>query len=100
MATSIMVSSAQLRTRAEEIDELNQQFKARVNELVEKEGALKSMYEGDAANAFHNTFNRNRVQMDNFYNCIARYSQVLLQIAAQWEQTEALNQNTAATSSV
>lgn len=99
MASSIMVSSALLRSRAEEIDELNQQFKARVNELVEKEGTLKSMYEGDAANAFHNTFNRNKIQMDNFFNCIARYAQVLQQIAAQWERTEALNQNTAVTNS-
>lgn len=94
---AIMMSSAQVAARAQEIDELNAQFKAQVNSLEEKEGSLKSMYEGDAATAFHNAFTRDKVQMDNFYNCIAQYAAVLREIASRMEQAEAINRETATT---
>lgn len=98
MASSIFVSSAQLRTRASELTELNQRFKTQVTALQEKEGVLKGMYEGDAATTFHNAFTRNKIQMDNFYNCIERYAAVLQEIAARWDQAEAQNQSIAGTS--
>lgn len=97
MASTIMVSSAQLRNRASELKELNQRFKTQVNTLEEKEGVLKGMYEGDAATTFHNAFNRNKIQMDNFFNCIERYAAVLEEIAARWDQAEAQNQSIATT---
>ena len=95
---SVFVSSAQLRTRASELTELNQRFKTQVTSLEEKEGVLKGMYEGDAATTFHNSFIRNKIQMDNFYNCIERYAAVLQEIAARWDQAEAQNQSIAGTS--
>ena len=95
---SVFVSSAQLRTRASELTELNQRFKTQVNSLEEKEGVLKGMYEGDAATTLHNAFTRNKIQMDNFYNCIERYAAVLQEIAARWDQAEAQNQSIAGTS--
>ena len=95
--STMMVSSSQLRNRASEIEQLNEQFKAQVNSLVEKEGNLRSMYEGDAANAFHAGFERNKIQMDNFFNCIARYAQVMNEIASRIEQAEQQNQAIAST---
>ena len=97
MATTMMVSSTQLRNRANEIEQLNEQFKVQVNNLVEKENALRSMYEGDAATAFRTAFERNKIQMDNFFNCIARYAQVMEEIAARIEMAEQQNQATAST---
>ncbi len=98
MAT-MMVSSAQLRNRAEEIAQLNEQFKAQVNSLAEKEASLRTMYEGDAATAFRTAFERNKIQMDNFFNCIARYAAVLQEIAARIELAEQQNQSIASTTS-
>ncbi len=98
MATTVMVSSAQLRTRASELSELNHRFKTQVTALEEKEGVLKGMYEGDAATTFHNAFTRNKIQMDNFFNCIDRYARVLEEIAARWDQAEAQNVSIAGTS--
>ena len=95
--STMMVSSAQLRNRAGEIEQLNDQFRVQVNSLVEKEAALRTMYEGDAANAFHAAFERNKIQMDNFFNCIARYAQVMSEIACRIEQAEQQNQATAST---
>lgn len=98
MAT-MMISSSLLNARAQELDDLNNQFKTQVSALEEKEQALKAMYEGDAATAFHNAFSRDKIQMDNFFNCIARYAQVLREIAAKLEQTESQNQSIATTRS-
>jgi len=93
----MMVSSAQLRARAEEIANLNEQFKTQVAALEDKELALRAMYEGDAANAFHAAFQRNKIQMDNFFNCIARYAFVMTEIASRIELAEQQNQSTAST---
>lgn len=95
--STMMVSSAQLRNRASEIEQLNEQFRAQVNNLVEKEGTLRTMYEGDAANAFRAAFERNKIQMDNFFNCIARYAQVMNEIANRIDQAEQQNQVIAST---
>lgn len=98
MAT-MMVSSQALLTRAQELEDLNNQFKTQTSALEEKEQALKGMYEGDAATEFHNAFSRDKIQMDNFFNCIARYAQVLREIASNIERAEAENKSVAATRS-
>ena len=55
------------------------------------------MWEGEANDAFHNAFTRDKVQMDNFYNAIQQYAAVLDNIAAKYEAAEATNTNTATT---
>ena len=97
MASSIMVSSAQLRNRASELKELNQRFKMQTTSLEEKEGTLKGMYEGDAATTFHNAFTKSKINMDNFYNCIQQYAAVLEEIAMRFDQIEAQNVSIAGT---
>lgn len=98
MATT-MISSSALVARAQELEDLNNQFKTQVNALEEKEQALKGMYEGDAATEFHNAFSRDKIQMDNFFNCIARYAVVMREIAAKMDQTESENRTIASTRS-
>ncbi len=94
MAT-MMISSTQLRSRARELEDLNKQFDTQVRALEEKEQALKSMYEGEAATEFHNAFSQDKIQMNNFFNCIARYIAVLEKIAERMERAERENRDTA-----
>lgn len=93
----IMVTSATLRSKAEELNQLNEQFKSAVSTLSDEESALRSQYEGEASDAFHNAFTRDTIQMNNFYNAIAQYVQKLLQIADAYEKAEQANVATATT---
>ena len=93
--SEIMVTAAQLRAKAEELEGLNGQLKSQNDLLGEKETALNAMWEGDANTAFHAAFNSDRVQINNFYNAIAAYVNALRVIAQKYEQTEAQNQQIA-----
>ena len=87
----IRVSVPQLLTGANELEQLNQQFKAAVTELESLEGTLNGMWEGTANDAFHNAFNNDKIQMTNFFNAIEVYVQRLNEIAARYQQAEAQN---------
>ncbi len=93
---AIVVTAAQLKAQAEELRQLNSTFKSTVNDLEATEGNLNSMWEGEANNTFHNAFARDKIQMDNFYNAIEVYVNALLNIAAQYQQAESVNTETAA----
>lgn len=85
------VTSSELRNAAERISDLNSQFKARASQLGEQEASLCGMWEGQAKDAFHQAFMRDRQQMDAFVQLINQYVQALLEIALRYEQAE--NQN-------
>lgn len=93
--SEIMVTAAQLRAKAEELENLNQQLKSQNELLGQHEEALNGMWDGDANNAFHTAFNNDRTQINNFYNAIAAYVSALRVIAQKYEQTEAQNQQIA-----
>lgn len=87
----IQVTASQLRTKAGELRDLNSQFKTQVNNLEGEEQVLAGMWEGEAKNVFHTTFNNNKGQMDNFYNLIEQYCMTLENIATQYENAESHN---------
>ncbi len=87
----IRVSAEQLIARANELKDLNTQFRSTVTELESTEETLRSMWEGDANDAFHRAFTSDKVQMTNFYNAIELYVYKLLEIAAKYQQAEATN---------
>lgn len=87
----IQVTSARLRNAAEELQNLNGQFKNKAQELSEKEQALCRMWEGEAKKAFHNAFLKDSQQMNAFCGLIQQYIQALLEIARRYDQTEARN---------
>lgn len=93
----IMVTSSTLRSKAEELNQLNEQFKSAVSSLTDEENALRGQFEGEASDAFHSAFTQDTVQMQNFYNAIAQYVQKLLQIAESYEKAEQANVATATT---
>ncbi|MCD8012061.1 MAG: WXG100 family type VII secretion target [Lachnospiraceae bacterium] len=93
--SEIQVTSATLRSRADDLSQLNEQFKNAVNTLTEEEGALRAQFEGEASDAFHSAFTKDSIQMGNFYNAIADYVTKLIQIAEAYEKAEQTNVSTA-----
>ncbi len=90
------VTSSELRNKAARLQELNAQFKAKAEELSDRETSLCGMWEGEAQSTFHQAFLRDRQQMDAFYQLIGQYVQALLEIALRYEQAEAKNREIAA----
>lgn len=95
----IRVTSSRLRNAAENLQNLNSQFKNKAEDLQGKEQSLAQMWEGQAQLAFHNAFTRDSQQMSAFHQLIDRYIQALLEIAARYEQAEARNAEIAGTRS-
>ena len=93
--SEIIVTSATLRSKAEELNQMNEQFKSAVSSLSDEENTLRSQFEGEASDAFHQAFSKDIIQMNNFYNAIAQYVQKLLQIAEAYEKAEQANVATA-----
>lgn len=85
------VTASELKSKAEELRNLNSNFKNEVGNLETTEAALKSKWVGQANDTFHNAFMKDKGQMDNFYNLIEKYVDALLQIAAQYEKAESNN---------
>ena len=90
------VTSSELRRKASRISELNSQFRSKANELGEQENTLCNMWEGQAKDAFHQAFLRDRQQMEIFHQLIGQYVQTLLEIASRYERAEERNREIAA----
>lgn len=91
------VSSSELRQKADQLEQMNAQFKSAVEALANQEQSLATMWEGEAQKAFRTAFNNDRQQFMNFYNGITKYIEALRAAAAQYDQAEAKNLSTAQT---
>ncbi len=89
------VTASQLKSAAGELRSLNGQFKSTVGNLESQEGALLTMWDGEAKDAFHNAFISDKGQMDNFYNLIEQYCGTLESIADKYALAEQQNVSTA-----
>ena len=87
----IRTSVTELIQKANDLKNLNMQFKGKVDELETTELTLKGMWEGDANEAFHQAFTKDKIQMTNFYNAIEVYINRLNEIAAKYQQAENTN---------
>ena len=87
----IQVTSAKLKAAAQELQNLNGQFKNKAQELSGKEHALCQMWEGKAKDAFHTAYTRDYQQIEVFTQLIGQYIQVLSEIAERYEQAERRN---------
>ncbi|MCR4789422.1 MAG: WXG100 family type VII secretion target [Lachnospiraceae bacterium] len=85
------VTSEVLRSKAEQLLTLNQQFENRKIELENEESGLIGMWEGDTKRLFHNAFMSDKEQMGVFINLIKQYVEALLNIAQRYEEAEARN---------
>ena len=89
--SEIHVTVSQLKSKAEELSAQNTQLKTQIELLDEIEQNLNAMWEGDANTAFHSAFQRDKVQLTNFYNAIQQYVLVLQNVAARYAQAESQN---------
>ena len=87
----IMVTPQILNQKADELDRLNSQFKSQVQELQGSENNVSNMWEGEARDAFHNTFNRDKGYWDQFSSAVREYATTLREDARRYSQTEQKN---------
>ncbi len=95
MANNITVNTGTVKAKAGELRNLNKTFKSKVEQLKSTESSLNSMWEGEAKTQFHNAFNKDMTQMNNFYNAIEKYVTSLEQIVAAYQSAESKNVSTA-----
>lgn len=91
----IRVTASQIRRTSEQLRNYNQSFDGQVKNLESSEGALNSMWDGQANDAFHTAFMNDKQYMNQFYQLINKYCQALDDIATQYENAEAMNTDTA-----
>ena len=94
MAT-IRVSANELKARAEQLNEMNQSLKAKVEEFESAAG----QWEGEAKEAFLAAAKQDLEQMLNFIQVILEFYQKLLYMAQNYEATERKNLEIATTRS-
>jgi WXG100 family type VII secretion target len=87
----IRVTSATLRAKKDELQQMNAKFMDAVNNLEATAQSLSASWEGESHDAFYKSFESDKTQMHNFYNAIQAYVTALEQIAAQYEKSEATN---------
>jgi WXG100 family type VII secretion target len=91
----IRVTASQVRSTANSLRELNQQFNSQVQNLQGSEESLNSMWDGQANDAFHAAFMSDKEYMTQFYNLINKYCEALDSIATEYENAESINLDTA-----
>ena len=85
------VSSQVLRSKANELENLNAQFKSRIEDLKGSERALSASYEAESQKVFHAAFEANCTKFMEFYKGINNYAQALKAEADRYEKAEARN---------
>lgn len=93
------VTFQHLKSAIDTLTQLNSEFKTATGSLESTEAQLCSMWEGQARDTFDTAFKRDKVQMDNFYNAIQQYIQVLQETLARYQQAESQNADIASTRS-
>ena len=91
MANQITVSPQQLMNKATELRNQNSTLKNQIENLRSQEGALSTMWEGEAKQAFRNAFNQDISRMEEFYATVEQYATALENIAEEYIRTEQKN---------
>lgn len=91
------VTIQQITAAIETLTQLNSEFKTATSNLETTEGQLCSMWEGEARDTFDGAFKKDKTQMDNFYNAIQQYINVLTQTKEKYLAAEQANTETAST---
>ena len=95
--SEIRISSAQLRSRADELNAQATQLDAQIKLLEETEQKLRASYEGDSSDAFHTRFMNNKEKLSNFHKAILQYIQAMRKVADSYDAAEARNVDIAST---
>ncbi len=95
MAATLIVNSATLRSKANELRNLNSRFNSACDELQSQESTMSKMWKGESWNEFHNYFSKNRKEFNDFYQGIQTYIKALEEAADRYERMERQNKTTA-----
>lgn len=91
----IKVTPRELRNKAQELQNLNKQFRSEVEKMVGYQTQLDSMWDGEARTAFDRAFDTDRSKWDTFARNIDDYVQKMLETAETYETAEQNNLQTA-----
>jgi len=87
----IEVTSEELKNKASELQGLNARYQAEIENIINCQNNLNTMWEGEAKEAFNQVFNRNRTVLDSFKTAIDSYIQALNVIASRYDEAEKRN---------
>lgn len=91
MASKFRVTPKTLRSKADELETLNNRFKAEVSKLRDDNASLGSKWEGDARNKFNEQFLLDAEKFDKFYEGIQNYIRQLRANADEYDKVENTN---------
>lgn len=91
------VTANELVNAANNLSEDNNQFRARVNDLITCANELASMWQGEANNQFNNAFNTDQERWTEFATLIDQYVEALGTVAQTYATAEETNVSTAST---
>lgn len=78
----------QMRTKASQLREMNQNFRTQVGLLTTQEEELVGMWEGSTRDQFDKNYKSDRIQFDAFYQVIEFYAQTLEENATRYANAE------------
>lgn len=87
----IRVTPQTLRSRANELETLNNKFKSEVTKLRSLNSTLGNQWRGDARTAFDREFQKDATKFDEFYRGIQEFIRVLRQNADEYDRVENTN---------
>lgn len=91
MAQKFRVTPKSMRSTADELETLNNQFKAAVTNLRSDNETLGRQWEGDARNKFNEEFLKDAEKFDKFYDGIQKFIQQLRNNADEYDKVENTN---------
>ncbi|MBQ8305265.1 MAG: WXG100 family type VII secretion target [Blautia sp.] len=91
MAAEIRVTSAALRSRREELEQANGQFRELLERLESTVGMLAASWEGESHDAFYQAFKEDRGKMDLFSDTVRAYGATLDNMINKYEAAEKAN---------
>ena len=93
------VTAAELNNTISVLSEDNNQFRARVNDLMSCAQELAAMWQGEANSRFNNALNTDQERWAEFAALIDQYTEALRQILQTYATAEEANSSTATTRS-
>lgn len=91
------VTATELNSAVSTLNEDNNQFRARVNDLINCAQELASMWQGDANDRFNNALNTDQERWVEFAALIDQYTEALTSIIQIYSTAEESNASTATT---
>lgn len=87
----IRVTPQTLRSKANELETLNNKFKNEVTKLRSLNSTLGNQWRGDARTAFDKQFQNDALKFDEFYKGIQDFIRTLRQNADEYDRVENTN---------